>query len=133
MSSTPPELGELAESMGIRLLEAAPARVVATMTVAGNRQPAGVLNGGAHCVIAETLSSLAAVMHAGEGRTAYGIELNASHHRSVSEGTVTATATAISLGRTLVTHEVVIRDESERRLSTVRVTNIIRPVPSPTA
>jgi uncharacterized protein (TIGR00369 family) len=55
-----------------------------------------------------------------------GIEINATHSRSISEGWVTATCDAISLGRTLATHEIVIRDDEGRRLSTVRMTNILR-------
>lgn len=74
---------------------------------------------------------MAANAHAGAGYAAYGIELSASHHRFGTEGLVTATATALTLGRTLCTHEVVVRDDHERRLSTVRITNIIRPIHRP--
>lgn len=118
--------GGLMEKLGITIIEASPERVVATMPVSGNVQPAGVLHGGAHCVLGESLGSLAASLHAGTGYRAFGIELNATHHRSVSTGQVTAIATALSLGRTLCSHEVVVRDEAGRRLSTIRITNIIR-------
>jgi uncharacterized protein (TIGR00369 family) len=55
-----------------------------------------------------------------------GIEINATHSRSISSGMVTAICTALSLGRTLATHEIVVRDEEGRRLSTVRITNFLR-------
>jgi 1,4-dihydroxy-2-naphthoyl-CoA hydrolase len=118
--------GELAEKMGIEIVELSAERAVATMPVEGNRQPVGILHGGAHVVLAESLGSMAASVHAGPDRIAMGIELNASHSRSIATGTVTGTCTAIHLGRTLTTHEIVLTDEQGRRLSTVRITNILR-------
>jgi 1,4-dihydroxy-2-naphthoyl-CoA hydrolase len=119
-------IGRLTVKMGITFLEMTPQRMVATMPVAGNEQVAGILHGGAHMVLAETLGSFAAGIHAGPGRHALGIEISATHHRSVASGTVTGTATALHLGRTLTTHEVVMTDEDGRRLSTARITNLIR-------
>jgi uncharacterized protein (TIGR00369 family) len=87
---------------------------------------AGILHGGAHVVLAETLGSFAASLHAGPTRHAVGIEVSATHHRSIAEGVVTGTCTAIHLGGTLATHEVVMTDEHGRRLSTARITNLIR-------
>lgn len=98
---------------------------VATMPVAGNTQPFGLLHGGATAALAETLGSYAAVVHAGPGRTAVGIELNATHHRSARQGVVTGTAKAVHLGRSLAAYEVVIEDESGRRLCTARLTCMI--------
>jgi 1,4-dihydroxy-2-naphthoyl-CoA hydrolase len=96
------------------------------MPVEGNTQVAGILHGGAHVVLAETLGSFAAGMHAGAGRHALGIEVSATHHRAIAAGTVTGTCTAIHLGRTLTTHEIVMTDEKGRRLSTARITNMLR-------
>lgn len=114
--------------LGIRFLEMSPSRIVATMPVEGNQQVAGILHGGAHVVLAETLGSFAASLHAGPGRYAVGIEVGATHHRSVSSGLVTGTATAVHLGGTLTTHEVVMTDDEGRRLSSARITNLIREV-----
>lgn len=119
-------LGDLAEKMGIELLELSAERAVATMPVAGNTQPLGVLHGGAHVVLAESLGSFAANVWAHPNKVAVGIEVNASHSRSVTEGKVTAVCTAINLGRTLTVHEIAISDEQGRRLSTVRITNFLR-------
>jgi uncharacterized protein (TIGR00369 family) len=119
-------IGRLTVKMGITFVEMSAERMVATMPVAGNEQVAGILHGGAHMVLAETLGSFAAGIHAGPGRHALGIEISATHHRSVAAGTVTGTATAVHLGRTLTTHEVVMTDEEGRRLSTARITNLIR-------
>jgi uncharacterized protein (TIGR00369 family) len=119
------DAGGLADRMGIELVETAPERVVARMPVVGNTQPFGLLHGGASLALAETLGSIGANLHAGHGRKAVGIEINATHHRSARSGTVTGVATAAHLGRTLATYEVVITDEAERRLCTARITCVI--------
>lgn len=118
--------GALARKMGIDFLELSADRSIATMPVDGNTQVVGILHGGAHVVLAESLGSVSSAIHAGPGRIAVGIEINASHSRSVSAGVVTATCTALSLGRTLATHEIVVRDEEGRRLSTIRMTNFLK-------
>ena len=122
--------GSLLERMGIAFLEASPGRVVATMPVEGNTQVSGILHGGASCVLAETLGSIGAFLHVWPGGIALGTDINATHHRSVASGLVTGVATAISLGRTLCSHEVVISDEAGRRVCTARITNLVRPAPA---
>ena len=120
-------LGSLAEKMGIELIELSADRAVATMPVAGNTQPIGLLHGGAHVVLAESLGSFAANVHAHPWGYAVGIELNATHHSSITEGLVTGTCVAIKLGKTLTSHEITMTDETGRLLSTVRITNYLRP------
>lgn len=118
--------GELAVRMEIEFLELSASHSVARMPVEGNRQVVGLLHGGAHVVLGESLGSVSSAIHAGRGRYAVGIEINATHSRSATEGFVTATCDALVLGRTLCTHEIVIRDEAGERLSTVRMTNLLR-------
>jgi len=118
--------GELSVKMGIDFIELSAAHSVARMPVEGNRQVVGLLHGGAHVVLGESLGSISAAIHAGPGRLAVGIEVNASHSRSISDGFVIATCDALTLGRTLTTHEIVVRDEQGRRLSTIRITNMLR-------
>jgi uncharacterized protein (TIGR00369 family) len=122
-------IGALAEKMGIELKEVSAERTVATMPVEGNTQPLGILHGGAHVVLAESLGSIAANVHAHPWGYAVGIELNASHHASASEGIVTGTCTAVKLGKSLTTHEVKMTDEKGNLLSTVRITNFLRAKP----
>ena len=76
----------LADRMGITIVEASAERVVGTMPVAGNIQPYGLLHGGASCVLAETLGSLASALHAGPDRITVGVEINATHHRAATDG-----------------------------------------------
>ena len=118
--------GELAVKMGIEFLELSADHSVARMPVEGNTQVIGLLHGGAHVVLGESLGSVSSAIHAGPGRYAVGIEINATHSRSISSGFVTATCTALVLGRTLATHEIVVRDDDGRRLSTIRMTNMLR-------
>ncbi|NVM94927.1 hotdog fold thioesterase [Arthrobacter wenxiniae] len=118
-------VGALVVKMGIVFGEMGAERMTATMPVEGNTQLAGLLHGGAHLVLAETLGSFAAAFHAGPHRRPVGIEIGATHHRGIASGLVTGTATALHLGRTLATHEVVMTDAGGRLLSTARITNMI--------
>ncbi|MEU4403150.1 MULTISPECIES: PaaI family thioesterase [unclassified Streptosporangium] len=112
--------------MGIEITEATAERVVGTMPVEGNIQPYGLLHGGASCVLAETLGSTGAAIHAGPGRIAMGVEINATHHRSATSGLVTGVATRIHGGRTLATYDIEIVDEQGRRVCTSRLTCMLR-------
>lgn len=115
-------MGTLGETMGIELTEASPNRVVGTMPVAGNTQPYGLLHGGASVVLAESLGSIGSALHAGPDKLAVGVDINATHHRSAREGTVTGVATPIHLGRRSTCYEIIITDEADRRLCTARIT-----------
>ena len=121
--------GQLVQRMGIEFQKLTAEESFATMPVEGNRQVIGLLHGGAHVVLGESLGSLSSAIHAGPGRIAVGIEINATHSRSVSDGIVTGTCRALVLGRTLCTHEIVMTDEQGRRLSTVRMTNYLKDAP----
>lgn len=114
--------GELAERLGIHLVEAGPGRLVATLPVDGNRQPYGLLHGGASCVLAETLGSVAAALHAGPGRAPVGVDINATHHRAVRDGSVTGVCTPLHEGRTTATYAVEITDSDGRRVCSARIT-----------
>jgi 1,4-dihydroxy-2-naphthoyl-CoA hydrolase len=115
--------------MGIEFTEASPERVVATMPVKGNLQPYGLLHGGANAVLAETIGSTCAALNAGLERATMGVELSCTHHAAVTEGLVTGVATPIHTGRTIVTVEIVITDERDRRTCTARLTCLVRERP----
>jgi 1,4-dihydroxy-2-naphthoyl-CoA hydrolase len=118
--------GTLAGRLGITIVSASASRVVATMPVEGNTQPHGLLHGGASCVLAETIGSLGAFLHAGPGRMVVGIEISATHHRGVRDGEVTAVATLAHGGRTLATYDIVVMDAGGHRVCTSRLTCLIR-------
>lgn len=119
-------VGNLAKKMGVLFVEISPERSVAVMPVEGNEQPYGLLHGGAYCVLGESLGSVSAAVHAGKGRYAVGIDINATHTASATSGWVTAECRAIHLGGSLAVHEIVVTDSGGRRCSTVRITNMIR-------
>jgi len=121
--------GTLLDRMGIEIIEASVDRIVATMPVEGNTQPYGLLHGGASVTLAETLGSYGSALHAGRDRVAVGIEINATHHRAGTSGLVTGVATQISLGRTLATWSVEVRDDQGRLLCTSRITCLLRDAP----
>jgi 1,4-dihydroxy-2-naphthoyl-CoA hydrolase len=116
------QMGALNDKMGFELLKMTPEQVIGRMPVAGNTQPYGLWHGGASCVLAETLASLGSFMHAQPERISVGVEINATHHRSVTAGWVTGTATALHLGNTVASYEIVLTDDADRRICTARVT-----------
>ena len=97
------------------------------MPVEGNTQPYGLLHGGASVVLAETLGSVGSALHAAPDRLSVGVDINATHHRAVRSGTVTGVATAVHLGRTMASYEVVITDERGKRVCTSRITCALVP------
>ncbi len=114
--------GELNKSLGVEFTDIGPGRLVATMPVDGNRQPFGLLHGGASCALAESLGSVSAGLHAGPESVPVGVDINATHHRSAREGLVTGVCTPLHEGRSTATYEIVISDAEGRRLCTARIT-----------
>jgi len=127
LAAMPQGMGALNDRMGIELVEISAERVVATMPVEGNTQPYGLLHGGASVVLAETLGSVGSALHAHPDRVAVGVDINATHHRAVTSGTVTGTATALHLGRSMASYDVVVSDEQGRRVCTSRITCTLVP------
>jgi 1,4-dihydroxy-2-naphthoyl-CoA hydrolase len=121
-----PENQTLTGRMDIRIVSASRERVVGTMPVQGNTQPYGLLHGGASCVLAETLGSLGSALQAGPDRVTVGIEINATHHRAARGGLVTGIATLVHGGRTLSTFDVVITDDTGKRVCTARMSCLHR-------
>jgi uncharacterized protein (TIGR00369 family) len=118
-------IGALDKKMGIEIIEASPERLVATMPVEGNTQPIGLLHGGANVVLAESLGSIGTQLHAGADRKIVGVDINATHHKSATSGIVTAIATAISLGKTLCSYNVEIKNDKGERTCSARITCLI--------
>ena len=87
-------MGDLAQRMGMTLTEARRDCVRGSMPVEGNTQPFGLLHGGASAVLAESLGSIAAGIHAGWGTLVVGVDLNCTHHRAVRDGHEPASASS---------------------------------------
>lgn len=116
----------LHQSLGIEIEEVTAQYARGRMPVTGNTQVFGVLHGGASCAFIEGLASLAALAAAGPGGKAFGVDLNATHHRTVTDGWVTGEATALYIGRSTATYDVVLRDEEGERICTGRLTCALR-------
>ena len=112
----------LDEKMGIELFELSAQRTAGRMPVEGNTQPFGFWHGGASCVLAETLASMAAYAEVGTGGQIFGVDINATHHRSARDGWVNGVATPLHVGGRLGTWEVVLTNDAGERLCTARVT-----------
>ncbi len=117
---------QLADLMGIELVMLTLDEVVGRMPVKGNRQPFGLLHGGASAVLAETLGSTLSALHAMPDRFPVGLELSCTHHRAATSGFVTGVARPIHVGRTTSTSEIVITDEQGRRTCTAKLTCVHR-------
>ena len=113
------------DRLGIVVQHADADEVVGTIPVSGNEQPFGALHGGASAVLAESLASIGTALHAGPGQPVAGIEINASHHRAATFGTVTGKATPLRLGRRVATWQVELRDDDGNLTCTARVTCLI--------
>ena len=78
------------------------------------RQPFGLLHGGASVVLAESLGSMASYFVVGDPqKKCVGIEVNASHLKSVKEGRVRGRVTPIRLGKTLHVWDILIWDDMD--------------------
>src|SRR5687767_578910 len=119
----------LADTLGIKIAELTPHRVVATMPVDDRtRQPFGILHGGASVALAETVASLGGTMNVDlEANVVVGVEINANHIRAKRDGLVTGTATPIHIGRSTQVWEIRIVDEQQRMVCLSRCTLAVVP------
>lgn len=87
------------------------------------KQPYGLLHGGASCVLAETLGSVAsALVIDPEKFICVGLEINANHVRSARDGFVTGTCTPIHIGASTHVWDIKIHDEREKLICVSRLT-----------
>ena len=120
----------MAEFLGLKWVEIGDDFLKLSMPVNNTtRQPYGFLHGGASCVLAETVGSVgSALVIDREKYYCVGLEINANHLRSVSEGTVTATARPLHLGKSTHVWDIKIYDERDKLFCVSRLTVAIIPV-----
>lgn len=114
----------LMRSLGIEATSLDKNMVIMTMPVdERTHQPAGFLHGGANVALAETAASIGAYLQVDpEQYNVFGIEINANHIKSKRNGTVTAKAKPIHIGRTTMVWEINISDEDENLICISRCT-----------
>jgi 1,4-dihydroxy-2-naphthoyl-CoA hydrolase len=115
--------GTWAGTMGIRVVHATRHEVRAEIDVGpGHRQPHGIVHGGVHASVIETLASVGAAIDASaHGRTVVGLENHTSFVRAVREGTLRATAKPLTRGRRTQVWEASIVDAAGALVATGRV------------
>ena len=87
-----------------------------------HHQPYGIVHGGVHCSVVETVCSTGAGLDAmTRGQSVVGLENHTSFVRAVRTGTVTVRATPVTRGRRSQLWEAVARDGEGRVVSTGRV------------
>ena len=111
-------------TLGIEIVEFTKERVVATMPITSKtHQPFGVMHGGVSVVIAETVASAGSYLFIDRQRQrAVGLEINANHIRSVSEGIVKAVGIPVHVGRTTLVWDIRIYDQAEKLICISRCT-----------
>ena len=109
--------------LGIEYTQIGDDFIQATMPVdSRTRQPHGLLHGGASVVLAETLGSVAANLAVAQDKVCVGLEINASHLRSVKSGTVTGIAKAVRIGYSAQVWQIEISNERQQLICTSRLT-----------
>jgi 1,4-dihydroxy-2-naphthoyl-CoA hydrolase len=120
--------------LGVRVHELTRDRVIMSLPVGPNtHQPNGVLHGGVSALLAESAASFGGAISAPPGYFVVGIEINASHLRSMTEGTLTAVATPARKGRTIHVWDIALTDETGRAICDARCTLAVRPRAEPTS
>lgn len=127
--SEPASMGDL---LDIQFTELGPDFLKASMPVdERTKQPYGLLHGGASCVLAETLGSVAsALVIDPEKFICVGLEINANHIRSARSGRVTGITTPIHIGASTHVWDIKIYDEREKLICVSRLTVAILKKPS---
>jgi 1,4-dihydroxy-2-naphthoyl-CoA hydrolase len=112
------------ETLDIKFTEFTKERIVATMPVTPKvHQPYGIMHGGASVVLAESVASAGCSLFIDmEKQRMVGLEINANHIRSISEGIVRGVGTPIHIGRSTMVWEVRILDEEDRLICISRCT-----------
>ena len=116
--------------LGIEEVSATPDKVVLKLPVTSRvHQPFGLLHGGVSALLAESAASYGGAMSVPEGKSVVGIELNASHLRPMSEGTLFATATPVRTGRTVQVWAIALTDDEGRAICEARCTLAVIDLP----
>ena len=120
------------KALGIEVTEIGDDYIVAKMPVTEKtKQPYGILHGGASCVLAESIGSTAAALSMdGSKKYPVGIEINANHISSPTEGFVHAKAVPVHIGGSTSVWNIDITDDAGKRVCYSRFTAMHKSYPS---
>src|ERR1700727_556806 len=119
------------KQLGVEVVEVSPEKVVLQVEVGPKvHQPYGILHGGVSALLAEGAASVGGAISVGPDEIVVGTELNCSHLRSMTEGTLTAVATPIRKGRRVHVWGIELRDGKGALICVARCTLQVLPAPS---
>jgi len=116
--------GTMAEFLGIEWLEIGENFIKAKMPVdERTRQPYGLLHGGASCVLAETIGSVASALIVDPAKAfCVGLEINANHIRTAKNGYVTGIGSPLHVGSSTHVWDIKIYDGRDKLVCVSRLT-----------
>lgn len=114
----------MSDFLGIEIIEIGDDFLKAKMPVTERtKQPLGIMHGGASCVLAETVGSVAANCCVDPDQFyCVGLDLNTNHIRSVSKNNVYAHCKPFHIGRSTQVWSIEIFDEDKKLVSVSRLT-----------
>lgn len=116
----------LVSHLNIKITQVTDHSLIGTMPADNTtRQPLGILHGGANCVLAESLGSIAANFVLEEPNYAVGLNISTQHIKAVRRGLVTAKATPVHLGRTTQIWNIDTYNDGQLLTSTTRLTMMV--------
>jgi len=119
----------LADNIGIEIIEVGDDFIKSKMPVnERTKQPMGLLHGGASLVLSETMGSIASfwIVENPMINHVVGVEINANHLNSATNGYVFGITKPIKIGKTLHIWQTDIFDENHLHLCTSRLTVMIK-------
>ncbi len=114
----------MVEFLGIEFIDITDNTFTGRMPVTDRtRQPAGILHGGASCVLAESIGSIAGnLVVDSEKKFCVGLDIFTSHLKMVKEGYITATAKPLKLGSSVQVWDITAINDAGELVSATRLT-----------
>jgi 1,4-dihydroxy-2-naphthoyl-CoA hydrolase len=127
------EYHDVNKVLGVEVVLLSPEKVVMQVEVGPRvHQPYGILHGGVSALMAESAASLGGAVSVEDDEIVVGTELNCSHLRSMSSGTLTATATPVRKGRRVHVWAIDLTDDTGRMICVARCTlQVLKAPPAP--
>jgi len=119
--------GPFTDDLGVESQEASGERVVAQWTAGEHlHQPDGIVHGGVHAGVVETLASIGAAIWLGDRGRVVGVNNSTDFYRAVRVGRLTSTGTPVHRGRSQQVWVVETVDENGRMVARgqVRLQNL---------
>lgn len=125
-------IGTFVEHLGLDIIEHSGDKVVATWTAEPKlHQPYGIVHGGVHCSVIETLASVGGALWFADRGQVVGVNNNTDFYTAVREGTLTSVATPVHRGRSSQVWQVVTTVDATGKVAArgqVRLQNLTKPI-----